>query len=350
MLALACQPAAAPSGTPQPAATAPAAAPPGAAPGSAAQRVAPARPDQILIALDWVIAGEHSPFFVALDKGFYAEQNLAAQIARGYGSADTVKRIAAKQADFGQADPGSLIAARANDDVRVKLISAVFGEAAMTIIYNARQGIAKPKDLEDKTIAAGAGSATPRLFPAFAKANGIDPARVNWMFVEPASVNSLFAAGRADAVGLFVVQVPLLRALTKDNRDIEVGYMRYADYGLKFYGNGLIAHEDMIQANPELTRRFVAATLRGYEYAVNNPDEAVAIFGKYQRDTPPPQVREELLLVKDLVYSEEARAHGIGTLDPAKVANTIELVTEGLELRRKLAPEELYTTQFLPSR
>jgi NitT/TauT family transport system substrate-binding protein len=163
-------------------------------------------------------------------------------------------------------------------------------------------------------------------------------------------VNSLFASGRADAVGLFVLEVPLLKELAKDNKDIDVGYMRYADYGLKFYGNGLIANEDMIRSNPDLTRRFVAATLRGFEYAFNNPDEAVAIFGKYQRDTPAPQVHEELLLVKDLGMSEEAKANGLGYIDPARAANTIELVTDGLQLKRKISPEEFYSSDFLPKR
>lgn len=311
---------------------------------------AAAKADQILVALDWIILGQHIPYFVALDKGFYAEQNLAVTISRGYGSGDTVKRIAAKQAVFGFADSGTLIAARANENVPVKMVAAIYGEAAHTIIYNAKRGISTPKDLEGKSIAASAGSAVPRLFPAFAKANGIDPAKVKWVFVEPAAVNGLLAAGRVDAAALFVLEVPLLRNLTKESKDVEIGFMRYADHGLKFYGSALIAHEETIKSSPDLVRRFVAATLKGYEYAVNNPDEAVAIFGKYQREPAAPQAKQELMLVKELALSEEAKAGGIGAIDPKKIQTTIDLVTEGLELKRKISPAELYTAGFLPKR
>src|SRR5439155_20806113 len=134
-IGLACAPAAAPGAASKPAAggpaaSAPAAAPPAAPaqPASPAQPAGQARPDQVLVALDWIILGQHTPFYVALDKGYYAEQNIAAQIARGYGSGDTVKRIGAKQADFGFADSGTLVAARANDDVMVKLIAAIYGD------------------------------------------------------------------------------------------------------------------------------------------------------------------------------------------------------------------------------
>ncbi len=310
----------------------------------------PAAPAQVLLALDWVIAGQHAPFYVALDKGFYAEQNLAVAISRGYGSGDTVKRIAAKRATFGFADSGALIAARANDEVKVKALAAIYGEPGAAILYNAKKGISKPKDLEGVTIAGGAASATPRLFPAFAKANNIDASKVKWTFVEPASVNALFATGRVDAVGLFVLEAPILRNLTKDNKDIEVGVMRYGDHGLKFYGNVLIGEEETIQANPDLTRRFVAATIKGFDYALNNMDEAVAIFGKYQREPGPAQAKEELQLVKELVYSAEAKAQGIGTFDPKKAARSVDLVSEGMGLKRKISSDEYYTTEFLPKK
>jgi NitT/TauT family transport system substrate-binding protein len=308
------------------------------------------KPDNVLLALDWVIAGQHAPFYVAVDKGFYAEQNLAVTISRGYGSGDTVKRIAAKQGTFGFADSGALIAARVNDEVKVKALAAIYGEPGAAIIYNAKKGISKPKDLEGVTIAGGAASATPRLFPAFAKANNLDVAKVKWAFVEPASVNSLFATGKVDAVGLFVLEAPILRNLTKDNKDIEVGVMRYTDHGLKFYGNVLIAHEDTIKTNPDLTRRLVAATIQGFDYALNNMDEAVAIFGKYQRDPGPAQAKQELEIVKQLTYSEEAKASGIGAFDPKKVAASIDIISTGLGLKRAIAPDEYYTAEFLPKK
>src|SRR5262249_42220882 len=56
--------------------------------------------DQVTLALDWIVNGTHAGYFVALDKGFYAGNNLDVSIARGYGSGDTIKRLAAGRANF----------------------------------------------------------------------------------------------------------------------------------------------------------------------------------------------------------------------------------------------------------
>ena len=307
--------------------------------------------EQVLVAVDWVIRGQHAPFFVALDKGFYADQNLEVTISRGYGSGDTVKRVAAKRATFGFADSGALIAARANDEVKVKALAAIYGEPGDAIIYNAKKlGTWKPKSLEGVTITGTAASSTARFFPAFAKINNIDASKVKWAFVEPGSLYALFGAGKVDAVALFVLETPILRNLTKDNREIEVGVMRFADHGMKLYAHALIAEEETIRANPDLVRRFVAATIKGFDYALNNMDEAIPSFGKYHREPGPVEAKDQLQFAKELIYSAEAKAKGIGTFDPGKVSMSIDLVSEGMNLKRKISPDEFYTTDFLPKR
>jgi NitT/TauT family transport system substrate-binding protein len=66
-------------------------------PGSAAEKVT--------VVLDFTISGYHAPFFMAQAKGYFTEQGLEVSIGRGYGSGDTVKKVAAGVADVGSTTP-----------------------------------------------------------------------------------------------------------------------------------------------------------------------------------------------------------------------------------------------------
>src|SRR5947207_15985826 len=68
-----------------------------------------AEPEKVNFVLDWVIYGRHTPYFVSLEKGFFEKRNIKAKIEHGYGSAASLKRLAAAQADFIFADFTGLI-------------------------------------------------------------------------------------------------------------------------------------------------------------------------------------------------------------------------------------------------
>src|ERR1700759_1736930 len=77
--------------------------------------------DKVALSLDWVVNGTHAGYFVAREKGFYKDAGLDVTVSRGFGSGDTVKRVANGSATFGIADSGAIIAARANEDVPVRM-------------------------------------------------------------------------------------------------------------------------------------------------------------------------------------------------------------------------------------
>src|SRR5690348_9192057 len=88
---------------------------------SASAQPKPLRPYTLI--LDFVPTGEYVPHYTALEKGWYKDEGLDVKIVRGQGSADTVKRIAAGQGEVGIADISTVIAGRANSDVKVKAIA-----------------------------------------------------------------------------------------------------------------------------------------------------------------------------------------------------------------------------------
>ena len=134
--------------------------------------------EPIALALDWVVNGTHAPYFVARDKGYYRDAGLEVTISRGFGSGDTVKRVASRSAQIGIADTGAIIASRANDDIPVRIVAMIYDRATLGLIYLAESGIKVPKDIEGRAIGRSASGATVNMFPGFLKANGIDRSKL----------------------------------------------------------------------------------------------------------------------------------------------------------------------------
>ena len=137
--------------------------------------------DKVTFVTDFGYNGRHAYYFVALEKGYYAKQNLDVQIVRGQGSADAVKQVAAGSAQIGFADTAAVILGRGNDQIPTKLVAIVYAKPPHAIYVLKESGIAKPKDLEGKKIADTAFSAVPKLFDAYAKAAKIDGSKVTWL-------------------------------------------------------------------------------------------------------------------------------------------------------------------------
>jgi len=307
---------------------------------------APQTVDQVAFALNWLPIGEAAGWYVALDKGFFTEQNIAVQILRGYGSGDTIKRVAAGQVTFGVGDMGSLIVAKARENQPVKAVAMFFGKAPHGLFFYKDSGISKPEDLIGKTIACPASSANRLMFPAFASLTGIDATKVNWLVVDSAAAVPAFAARQADLVCEFATSEASIRAKAQG----EVGAMMYADYGFDVYANAVLVREDTAQNSPGLVKRFVTAAMKGLDYGIQHPEEAVQILKKYNPEVDPVVSLLEWNVACGLINTPEAQEHGIGYMLPEKVTKTIDLVTQAFELSTRINEADLYTNEFLPEK
>jgi ABC-type nitrate/sulfonate/bicarbonate transport system substrate-binding protein len=133
--------------------------------------------DKVTFVTDFGYNGRHAYYFVALDKGYYAKQNLDVDIVRGQGSANAVKQVASGTAQLGFADTSVVILGRGNDQIPTKLVAIVYAKSPLAIYVLKDSGITKPKDLEGKKLADTAFSAVPKLFAAYAQAAHIDANR-----------------------------------------------------------------------------------------------------------------------------------------------------------------------------
>lgn len=305
--------------------------------------------DNVKLALNWLISGKNAPYFVAQEKGFYKAAGLNVTISRGNGSGDTVKRIAVGESDFGLADTATVISAQSNDNSPVKLVGMMFAKSSISILYSKQAGISKPSDLIGKKLGRSAAGASVNMFPAFLKANKIERSKINEVVVSPSTFLALLLSKQVDAV---LDQSSYLGRYRKGaaGSGVTIDAFRFADYGLDLYGDGIIVQNSLIQKNPDLIKRFMAATLKGSAYSFAHPDEAIDILRKTNPEIDHQIGEEELIDTKELAMTDEVAKHGLGYIDAGHMTRTQQIVIEGLNLKKKIPLEQIYTLNFLPPR
>jgi NitT/TauT family transport system substrate-binding protein len=297
--------------------------------------------ESVSLITDFGYNGRHAYFFVALDKGYYAAAGLDVKILRGQGSVDAIRQTGANNATFGFADAGSLVLARGNDQIPVKLAAIVYAKPPEGIFCRADSGFKKPKDLEGASIANPPGGATVDMFPIYAKAAGIDASKVNWVVASSESLPGLLASKKVPCVGQFIVGEPLLQ---KQVAPAKLVRFAYGDVGLSFYGNGIVATDTTLATKPDLVRQFVAATIHGMRDAFANPDEAGAILHKYH-----PEIAEDVAVGETKAVAELAQVPGrpLGVIDPARIDETISVVESVFKLKSPVTANDIYVPGFV---
>lgn len=302
--------------------------------------------DSVVFSLNWVPYGLHYGIFAAKERGFYKKVGLDVTIQRGYGSGDTVKRIGAGAADFGMADAASVIVGRGNG-LKVKQIATILDRSADVIYYVKGRGIKQPKDLEGRTLGAAAGETSLNLLPVFAANSGFDSRKLQIIPMAPPNKIPSLIAGKIDTIVTFTTEEPaVINGANKAG--LKIGRFLFSNYGVDYYSIGLIASDDTIRQKPDLVRRFVEATLKGYAWAIRNPEGAADAFEKNHPESSRDITLAQWRITMQHEVTPAAKEYGLGWIDPAKMAHTVELIRKYQKVEGEVKPEDVYTIKFLP--
>src|SRR5260370_39216690 len=144
--------------------------------------------------------------------------------------------------------------------------------------------ITVPKDLQGKKRGGPPASSGTVLLPTWLKINGVDPESVQVISIGPEALVTSFMLGQVDAIVAFDENVIKINAAGGDAVAIH-----YADYGVNLPGTTLVANTGYLREKPEVVRRFVAATLKGWADAAQDPQAAVDAMMK----SAPPTLKAE---------------------------------------------------------
>lgn len=301
--------------------------------------------DKIVFGTGFGVLGRDAFVHVAVEKGYFREQNIEVQIVPGAGTVDTMRQLAAGKRDIGFGDFNALVLTRANEGIPVKGVYMVSQDVLSTYIALKESGITTPKDLEGKTIADAPGATTTVLFPLYAKRAGIDASKVKFVPAAPPALPSLLASKKVDAVAQFILGLPLFQKAAGGKPLVSLPYYKYFP---GFVGTAIMVADDWIQKNPDLLGRFLLAMDKGLHWAIDNPGQAGAILNKLEPLADPVVAAQELRLVKPHVRTKDTLKYGYGYFNRQRVNSTISIVTNFFKPKDRVTADDVYTDKFLP--
>lgn len=300
------------------------------------------------VVLDWAFEGPQAMWSAAAQSGCFAEKKLDVSIDRGFGSGDTISKVAAGSYEIGVADFGSIVAYNAkhpNNPLVATFIVSDRSSSSVNVLKSS--GIDSPKALEGKRIADTQGEASRVLFPAFAKVNGIDESKIAWVNVSVNLRQATVVRGQADAAaGHLLTVVNGLRALgiKKD----EIFSMPFAEYGVDVPGNAVITKPDWARKHPQQMRDFLSCTVAGIKTTITDPAAAIASLKKYNSMLDVAYETEHLEFATHVaVLTPHVKQNGLSNIDPARLNRSIEQISEALGVERPLT-SQVFTADYLP--
>lgn len=298
------------------------------------------------IKLDFIIGGKHAPWFVALEKGFYAKRGLNPTIQASTGSADTVRTIGAGGADFGFADIGTTIVAKSRGTP--VQIAAQFGYVPTTILWREDTPIKKLKDLEGKSYAISPGQAQWYLMPAYCRINKIDYKAIKIQETAAPLQPAALVAKKADFIVMYRASNDEVAELAAAKQGIKLNRIFMKDTGLDIYGTGLVVKEEDVKKRPELVRAYVEATLEGLRYARDHQEESLKILLKHKPELDPVLTTLQLKnALTEVFLPLESVNIGLGYMKPDIMEKTVRVVNEYFDIGRKVTAKEVFTNQFI---
>ena len=227
------------------------------------------------VVLDWYPNALHAFMYVAIEKGYYAEEGLQVNIRFPSNANDAISLVAAGRADVGLYYQQDVIQARANQAVPVKSIAAVVQGPLNIVLSLSEKDITSPSDLVGKTIGYAGTELSEALIRSIMEAVGADYSDVTMIDVGFDLMSSM-TTGNVDAtIGCLVNhEVPQM-----EEEGFSVNWFDLDDYGVPTYYEGVfLANDRMIEAEPEVLAAFLRASAKGFADMKADPEEALSIL------------------------------------------------------------------------
>lgn len=287
--------------------------------GYAAAQTAPKELTPVSLRLGFIAGAWDAGEYVARDLGYYKEAGLDVTITEGQGSNSNIQLLSSGQVDFAKVAAASLTPAVAKG-AKVKMIAChlqVQGAGVAT-----KPEIKTTKDMSGKTYTGVTFDFATQLFPAFVQATGITDVKV--VNAAPEAIPQVLVAGRTDLmVANAWAQVPILESL-----GVKFNYFRYADYEVDPLGIGIVTSDATLEKKPEVAKAFAAATMRGWQYVYDHPEEAAKIFVKAV-----PSVKLDLAvttakMMESLSHTSNSKGRRLGWMAEQDWVHTVNLLTK----------------------
>jgi NitT/TauT family transport system substrate-binding protein len=297
---------------------------------------------EVTVQLKWVHQAQFAGLYVAQEKGYYARENLKVNFLEGGQGVDTAQAVISGQAQFGVVAPEDVLISRSRG-VPLKAIAAIYRRSAVVFLAMTDSHITRPQDFLGKTVAAGGGEGGANRdlevqFLAMVKKLGLDIAKIS---VVPFDATcAAFIKGDVDVTPAFSTG----NLIRLRQEGLKLNLIWPGDYGIHFYSDSLVTTDETIREQPELVTRFLRATVKGWQDAIRNYEEAVAMTLKYARVKDPHFQTAMMEALLPLVHTGEDQ---IGWMKPEVWQGMYDILLEQKILNAPFVVSQAYTMRFL---
>ncbi|WP_309122220.1 ABC transporter substrate-binding protein [Paenibacillus sp.] len=301
------------------------------------EEAAPKSLKKVVLRLKWVHQAQFAGFYAAVKKGFYEEAGLDVEIRPGGSDFPSVQMVASGSEEFGVTGADQILLAR-EKGVPVTAISTIYRETPFVLFSLKESGITKVEDLVGQKAGVKLGGNEELTFRAMVESAGVDAKSIEEM---PIKFDlSPLLSGQVKVWPGYVIN----EVLAVEELGHEVNIIRPGDYGINFYADTLFTTQALIEKDPELVKGFVQASMKGWAYALENPEEA-AQFGLEYADNL--TLEHEVNMMKASVPLLQPDNLPLGKMDEA-AWSTLQESLMGLGFQKaEQAMEDVFTNEFL---
>jgi len=225
----------------------------------------------IRVQLQWYDQAQFIGFYVAQEKGYYASENLDVQLVPGGFGIPPIRSVFSGEADIGIAT-GDRVLIRAAERGDILAFATVFPRSIACFISHVDQPVRRPADFKGKRVGVYPGFDSETILELILHKHSIPKDQVA---IQPAGPLQGFKSRQIDVFPAYEINEPL------KFQPGEIVIFRPEDHGVQFYSDTLFTTREFALANRDAIASFTRASIRGWNYAMQNPEEAIQIFSRY---------------------------------------------------------------------
>jgi NitT/TauT family transport system substrate-binding protein len=293
-------------------------------------------PTKVKLAMGFIPNVQFAPFYVALNQGYFADENLEIEFDYGM-ETDLLNLVGTDALQFAVASGDQVILAR-GQGLPVVYVMTYFHRFPVAVA-SLDLPIEEPRDLIGHSVGIPAPGASYNGWLALLYATGIEEEEIPTEFIGYTQVASL-TEGRIDAAVVYGANEPV--QLRQAGYDPYLIYV--ADY-INLVSNGLITNEKTIAEQPELVGRLVRAVIRGIEYTIDHPEEAFDICLQHVPEAGGENREIQMAVLEESIKFWESDR--LGYSDPEAWKTSEEFMVEVGLAEAATATGEMFTNQFI---
>lgn len=298
----------------------------------------------VSVRLSWVHQAQFAGFYWAKEKGFYAEEGLDVSLKGFIQGLDQAGELVSGEVNFSIPSASEVLYARSLGQ-SVKAVAVVYQKSPYAFVARQETGIKSPVDFVGKRLGiSGGGQEGRAVYRVLLSAHGIPETNVSFVTLGFDTSDDV-AKKNADVFDLYRTDQTYLI----EKQGIAYNLITPEQFGFQSYGDVIATSDDFIKSNPDIVRKFVRASMRGWEEAIRpeHREEVLEIIRRYEDLLYKDSAYERHILERSIPLIEAPKGKPLGYMDGAVWEKYYQAFWEKGVFEKPFDVQDAFTTEFV---